>query len=38
MDPEGRSRLRQDSAYFVRTRIRGQNFVKNRIRTFQFRQ
>ena len=32
MDPECRNRLRQDSAFFVRTRIRSQNFVKNRTR------
>jgi len=29
-DPQCRSRLRQDSAFFFRTRMRTQNFVKNR--------
>ena len=33
MDPECRSRLRQDSAFFFRIRTRSQNFVKNRIRS-----
>ena len=30
MDPECRSRLRQDSAIFLRIRIGSQNFAKNR--------
>jgi len=30
IDPECRSRLRQDSAFFLRTRIWDQKFVKNR--------
>jgi len=32
MDPEFRSRLRQDSAFFYRIRIRSQKFLKNRTR------
>jgi len=34
MDPECRGRLRQDSGFFCRTRIRtqSQNFVKNQTR------
>jgi len=32
-DPDYRSRLPQDSAVFVLTRIRSQKFVKNRTRT-----
>jgi len=32
-DPDYRSRLRQDSAFFFRTRTRSQKFVKNRTRS-----